>query len=330
MRPKLSLRTTRLAYAAAGVSVLAIPATAAALSAGPATGTQASGADALQIDPTPNKVAFGHDVEVSGTAPSADAGHTLALQFAPVGSSSWRTLATTTARANAGFRLTAPLRRSGWLRVLDATGAASANAAGQSVDPLASTGEPIATSRSRYVAVAAELSVPTASLNVLSGQAINVRGQLLPAAAGRQVRLGERIGGGWRMIATARTGPRGRFDLHYVTGALGQVQVRVHFPGDSQNAPTSTPAGQLTVYRESVASWYDDAGSTACGFHAYYGVANKVLPCGTKVTFRYNGRTVTATVQDRGPYIPGREWDLNQNLAAALSFSGVDTVWSSI
>jgi rare lipoprotein A len=53
------------------------------------------------------------------------------------------------------------------------------------------------------------------------------------------------------------------------------------------------------------------------------------LPCGTQVTFRYGGRTVTATVDDRGPYVGGREWDLNQNTAGALGFNGVDTVWSS-
>jgi rare lipoprotein A (peptidoglycan hydrolase) len=74
------------------------------------------------------------------------------------------------------------------------------------------------------------------------------------------------------------------------------------------------------------ASWYQDAGQTASGFHAGYGVANKTLPFGTRVLFAYHGRTVTATVDDRGPYIAGREWDLNQTTAAALGFSGVDTV----
>lgn len=76
----------------------------------------------------------------------------------------------------------------------------------------------------------------------------------------------------------------------------------------------------------SVASWYKDAGGTACGFHAGLGVANKTLACGTKITFWHAGRTATAIVQDRGPYIPGRDWDLNQNLAAALAFDGVGDV----
>jgi rare lipoprotein A len=79
-----------------------------------------------------------------------------------------------------------------------------------------------------------------------------------------------------------------------------------------------------------VASWYDDAGGTACGFHATFGVANRTLPCGTKVTFRHNGHTVNAVVDDRGPFVGGRDWDLNQNAAAALGFSGVDSVWTTM
>jgi rare lipoprotein A (peptidoglycan hydrolase) len=38
---------------------------------------------------------------------------------------------------------------------------------------------------------------------------------------------------------------------------------------------------------------------------------------------------VSATVDDRGPYVGGRDWDLNQKTASALGFSGVGQVWSS-
>lgn len=75
-----------------------------------------------------------------------------------------------------------------------------------------------------------------------------------------------------------------------------------------------------------VASWYEDAGNTASGYHVYYGVANKDLAFGTRVLFIYRGRSVEAIVDDRGPYIAGRTWDLNQNTAGALGFGGVDTV----
>jgi rare lipoprotein A (peptidoglycan hydrolase) len=79
-----------------------------------------------------------------------------------------------------------------------------------------------------------------------------------------------------------------------------------------------------------VASWYYDAGNTACGFHATYGVANRSLPCGTKVTISYGGRSVLATVDDRGPYVYGRSFDLNQNTARALGVYGVAQVLTSV
>jgi rare lipoprotein A (peptidoglycan hydrolase) len=34
-------------------------------------------------------------------------------------------------------------------------------------------------------------------------------------------------------------------------------------------------------------------------------------------------------VDDRGPFVGGRDWDLNQNTAAALGFGGVGAVWTS-
>ena len=179
------------------------------------------------------------------------------------------------------------------------------------------------------VQVAASLRVPVVAMNMLSGQSVDLHGRLLPGVAGRAVALQARTGGSWQTVARARTGPAGRVRLHYLAAGTGRVALRVRFAGDQQNTRVSRPAGQLTVYRESVASWYDDAGATACGFHAQFGVANRDLPCGTPVTFDEGGRTVTAVVDDRGPFISGREWDLNQNTAAALGFDGVGAVWSS-
>jgi rare lipoprotein A (peptidoglycan hydrolase) len=117
--------------------------------------------------------------------------------------------------------------------------------------------------------------------------------------------------------------------LRYVAGSAGQASLRVSVAGDRQGGRSAAAAGQLTVYRQAGASWYNDGGNTACGFHARFGVANRTLPCGTTVSLRYNGRSVTATVDDRGPYVGGRDWDLNQNTASSLGFGGVGTVWSS-
>jgi rare lipoprotein A len=177
----------------------------------------------------------------------------------------------------------------------------------------------------------------THSFAVLAGQAIDVRGTLRPGIAGRSVHLQGRSGRRWNDLASAHTGSRGGFDLHFVPGdrggagsSVGSHALRLLFSGDRANARSWRGIGQLTVYNQSVASWYDDAGGTASGFHATFGVANRTLPFGTKVMFRYGARSVTAVVDDRGPFVSGRDWDLNQNTAAALGFSGVGTVWSTM
>lgn len=86
------------------------------------------------------------------------------------------------------------------------------------------------------------------------------------------------------------------------------------------------PVNPTPPIGHALASWYYDGGSTACGFHAGMGVANRTLPCGTRVTFYFGGRSVRAVVDDRGPYVWPRTWDLNQNVAGALGFTGVATV----
>jgi rare lipoprotein A (peptidoglycan hydrolase) len=177
--------------------------------------------------------------------------------------------------------------------------------------------------------VEARLEVPHQSLNALGSQPVSVRGRLLPGQGGRHLSLQELRAGRWYTVSTTRTSRRGNFSLRYAPGGNTERRLRVKFAGDRGNTATSTLAGSVTVYQQSVASQYDDAGATACGIHATYGVANLSLPCGTKVRFYYHGRAITAVVQDRGPYVGGREWDLNQNLAAALGFNGVDSVWTA-
>jgi hypothetical protein len=177
---------------------------------------------------------------------------------------------------------------------------------------------------------AARFSLRPHAFNALGGQTVDVHGHLLPALAGRRVHLQGRFDGQWRALGSSRTGRHGGFVVRYHTLGTGQHRLRVLFRGDRNARLAKAAAGTLTVYTPMVASWYYDGGNTACGFHAYYGVANKVLPCGTKVTFDYHGRSVTATVDDRGPFVAGRDWDLNQNTAGALGFGGVDTVWSSV
>ena len=95
---------------------------------------------------------------------------------------------------------------------------------------------------------------------------------------------------------------------------------------------SSDSAGKFTVYRNAVASWYGPGlygNGVACGgtlSPSTIGVANKTLPCGTKVKFRYHGHSVTAPVIDRGPYSGNREFDLTEATKNKLHFPGVATL----
>ena len=180
-----------------------------------------------------------------------------------------------------------------------------------------------------HAAVATRVKVARVSRNVLAGGPVVIRGRVFPAQARRWVRLQGHFADGWQTLAKSRTGSHGGFKLRFDAISGLQRRLRVSLMGPRNRARYTVPAGLLTVYSESLASWYYDAGNTACGFHAGLGVANRSLPCGTKVRLHYGGHTVTATVDDRGPYVGGRDWDLNQSTAAALGFGGVGTVWVS-
>jgi rare lipoprotein A len=90
--------------------------------------------------------------------------------------------------------------------------------------------------------------------------------------------------------------------------------------------------GRLNVYRRAQVSWYGPGlygGHLGCGGTLTpntLGVANKTLPCGSKVTLRHHGRTVRVPVVDRGPYSGGREFDLTAATKERLGFSGVGSI----
>jgi len=320
MRSNSSSRSLRPAHAAAGALALVVPGSAVALAA-----TQPNAPGAIQVTLEKHRLAYGAELEVGGSAASGYAGHHVELQFEQPGRLSWRTIGSSTIHADGTFRLAAPLRGSGSVRVTDASPAAARSSASASNATVA-TPTP---SAAQPVSVAAEFGVRSEPVTELGSQPAHVRGRLLPALAGRQVTLLGRSGGSWRTLARARTSAGGRFDLRVSRASASAERLRVRFAGDRFNARASASAGRLSVLHPSMASWYDDSGTTACGFHVGDGVANRTLPCGTKVTFYYGGRTVTAVVDDRGPFVGGRDWDLNQNTAAALGFTGVDTVWTS-
>ncbi len=316
MRPKRSMRDSRRVHLAAGALILVIPGSAVALAAG-----QADAQGAIQINLNSAHLAYGDDLKVTGSTSPASAGQAVRLEFAPAGVTGWRQLGSTRIGPHGHFQFKAPIKRSGLVRAVSA-GSVSRAAVG------ATGPASLAPSTARPVQVTPAFRLRDRSIDALSGQSVAVRGRLLPEIGGRRVILEGRSGRHWRYLASTRTGGRGGFRLRYRAHGLGREHLRVRFAGDRLNTHATRAAGRVTVFRQSVASWYSDGGATACGFHAGLGVANRTLPCGTKVTFRYGGRTVTAVVDDRGPFVSGREWDLNQNTAGALGFGGVATVWS--
>ncbi len=52
-----------------------------------------------------------------------------------------------------------------------------------------------------------------------------------------------------------------------------------------------------------------------------YTAAHKYLPLGTKLLVTYNGNSVVVTVNDRGPYVAGRDLDLSQGAAEAIGLT---------
>jgi rare lipoprotein A len=68
---------------------------------------------------------------------------------------------------------------------------------------------------------------------------------------------------------------------------------------------------------------------TACGrpfLSTTEGVAHPVLPCGVRLYVRFHGREVLTQVVDRGPSVPGRDFDITKALANRLDLHGTQTI----
>lgn len=191
----------------------------------------------------------------------------------------------------------------------------------------AKTATPVATKAS------ATLKVSSVRRTVIAGKRVVVRGVLRPSGSGRAVSLQVRKqGGGWLTVDHDRTDAKGRYVLAWRAAKTGTRRFRVHFGGTRELSSARHLAGTARIYRRALASWYGPGlygGHLACGGTlrpGTLGVANKSLPCGTKVTLHYKGRTVRVPVIDRGPYVGAREFDLTAATKAKLGFGSTGTV----
>ena len=102
----------------------------------------------------------------------------------------------------------------------------------------------------------------------------------------------------------------------------------------ASSSSSSSSAAPAASYNYVEASMYGEGdglmyGTTASGdtlTPTSMGVAMKTMPLGTIIEITYNGRTVRAVVNDRGPYAGNRQIDLQPAVAHALGFDGVGTV----
>lgn len=165
--------------------------------------------------------------------------------------------------------------------------------------------------------------------SVLSGNGVALHGRVRPAGA-RRVKLVLR--GPDSEVVGVRTERDGSFALRWSPDRVGNYTARAYGVHDRRAHGAVSGARRLTSYRYAGASYYGPGlygNGVACGgtlMPGTLGVANKTLPCGTKVKLRYHGRSVTVPVIDRGPYVAGRDYDLTTATRARLGFPGVGTV----
>lgn len=158
--------------------------------------------------------------------------------------------------------------------------------------------------------------------NVMANHAVRFRGRVTPGGSRAVV---VQVGG--RKLR-AHTRADGSYKLRWHAPSSGVYRARATVTG------TSVRSHRLTVnaFRPAEASYYGPGlygGVLACGgtlSPGRQGVANKTLPCGSRVTLRYHGRTVTVPVIDRGPYAGNREYDLTAATRAKLGFPSTGTV----
>lgn len=167
---------------------------------------------------------------------------------------------------------------------------------------------------------------------VLKGEGVAIHGKVRPSGR-HQVKVVFRGAGSG--VLDARTKANGTFAMRWTPARTGSFAARAYDAHDRRTSASRSPKRRLTAYRLAGASYYGPGlygSGVACGgtlLPGTMGVANKTLPCGTKVKLRYHGRSVTVPVIDRGPYVAGRDYDLTEAVKKALGFPGVGMVLAS-
>ena len=92
----------------------------------------------------------------------------------------------------------------------------------------------------------------------------------------------------------------------------------VSVPGSGYYTARAAPYGPTPAHRR-----------TACNepfTKRTEGVAHPMLPCGVKIYIRFHGHEVLTEVVDRGPNVPGRDFDITKALADRIGLHGTQTI----
>lgn len=139
---------------------------------------------------------------------------------------------------------------------------------------------------------------------------------------------------GWVTVVQTRSAADGSFAARWRPPSAGRLLLRALVASGRRSiqAAAAAPGVSLTVFRPARATYYGPrfyGSRTACGVRLTartLGVAHRTLPCGTRVSILYRGRTVTVPVIDRGPYANGADWDLTSATAQRVGLSSTATI----
>jgi rare lipoprotein A len=159
--------------------------------------------------------------------------------------------------------------------------------------------------------------------------------------AGRSVEIERRASSrrAWEHVATVPVDSDGEFAARWTPESAGRQQLRAvsaSAVSADASARTASAAESVTVYRRVTATWYGPGfygHRTACGQRLTtetLGVAHKTLPCGSRVAIRFQGRSITVPVIDRGPYARGVSYDLTSATARRLGVTGTSQIGAAV
>jgi peptidoglycan lytic transglycosylase len=218
---------------------------------------------------------------------------------------------------------------------LAGTGGASLSGGTTNTSRAASSQSAIGSGNGTVSASGNGMTIQTRASTILRNR-LTVVGRVPASLAGQAIEV-ERLGSEthWQWAPTTHGTIRGdgSFTAVWPTNHIGRFSLRIVVLGPQPpHAASASPVVTVTVYRPALATIYGPGfwGSrTACGetlTRRTIGVANRTLPCGTRVAILYGGRTMVVPVIDRGPYANGADWDLTEATATALGMTGTDTI----